>query len=64
MIKEFEIKCPWCQSTNFRKTLYWTYPCFKCKKLFYVNRNLKACRVIKEGFKWKHLDEDKQSWMN
>ena len=57
-------KCPWCQSENIRNTYNWTFSCFYCNKLFYVNKNGKSCKVVNNHGKWDYIDENKQSWMN
>lgn len=62
---KFPVECPWCRAINYRSSIYWTFHCFHCRKLFYVNRDMKACRVERdENYHWVYLDEDRESWMN
>ena len=65
MSKDFEVSCPWCGAVNLRGSFYWTFHCFWCRGLFYVNNSMRTCRVKRgEHLKWIYLDEQKQPWMN
>ncbi len=45
-LKWFDVRCPWCKKVNSRQGinehLYKSIECYKCKKAFYINKELEV----------------------